>query len=268
MSNRIKALGAALVGSVLMASSASAAIFVNSTTTPGTGDYAGKDIVRFWAGFDAANSPEALQGASGIQSLKITLTDAGTGPFSVGFTTPSGIPKKTTANVYGIGIDDPTARTATSSTDNNTFEAFGTAAVVRDPRGNGFSPQALAISNDGVTYTSIADPANGTTNPTATNTTLFGNLKGLRVEGFLQNPTTGPAFDASGKVAGFTNAPGQGSLIAVAVVPHGDLVTAVGQVAGDKGDTSGFAVASPEPGTFGVFTIGALGVLARRRRKA
>jgi hypothetical protein len=271
---QVKSFVAAIVVLLLMSSSSFAAILVNSTITPGTGDYAGKDIIRYFAGFDAATSDESTQGAKGVQTLSIKLSTTGAGTFSVGFTSPVGFQKTTTANVYGQAFsnsatfNDTVLRTGTASTDGATYEAFGTMGSLRDPLNNGFSVQALDISSDGTTFTPIGDKVNGISGPQATNFATFGNLKGLRVDGFLQNPPGSTAFDPTAKVAGFTNAPGQGALIGVAVVPHGQAVRAQGSIQADRGGPSFFDTAGvPEPTSIGLLCIGAVGILGRRRSK-
>jgi len=274
MRNGIKSVLAVCVVLFLMAVPSRADIMVNSTRTAGTGDYAGLDIVRFFAGFDATTSQEATAGASGLQSVKTSLVNMGPGVFKVGFTSPSGIPPKTTANIYLnpsiSGTSDAVSRSATSSTDAATFEAFGTGIFAHDPLLRGFSVQGLGLSSDGTVFVADADPAGGITNPTLANQTKFGSLKGLRVEGFLQNPPGATAFDPAAKVNTFTNAAGTGALFAVAVVPTGAPVHAFGSLAGDKGPTTNFDVMNPvpEPGTVAILGLGGMVALIRRRRAA
>ncbi|MDB5323061.1 MAG: hypothetical protein JWN40_4692 [Phycisphaerales bacterium] len=273
MRSNVKSILAAMVVLLLLSSSSFAAILVNSTVTPGTGDYAGFDIIRYFAGFDAATSDEATQGAKGVQTLSIKMSTTGTGTFKVGFTSASGFPPRTTANVYGQTFgtssqSDAILRSASSSTDQATYEAFGSMGSLRDPLNNGFSVQALEISSDGTTFTPVADKVNGIQNPTAVNQAMFGNLKGLRVDGFLQNPPGSTAFDPTAKTAAFTNAPGQGALIGLVVVPHGQAVRAQGSIQADRGGPSFFDTAGvPEPTSIGLLCIGAVGILGRRRTK-
>jgi hypothetical protein len=194
------------------------------------------------------------------------------GTFVVGFTSPSGAAQNTVANLFGDGLDDITARTATASTDHATFEAFGTSAGLRDPQGNGFHVTALDVSTDGVNYAAIADLRQGIVNPDGANRAMFGSLRGLFVDGFLLNPVGGIATDPAGKVTNFTNSPGQGALFATAIVPRGTAVIATGSLAGDQGAVSQFTAVPflppfPEPsGLIAVMIAFALLSMRRNRR--
>ena len=191
MKLHLKVVSTAALLACFVALPAPAFILVNTTVSPGSADYAAYDIVRVFAGFDAQTSPEAVLGAHGIRSVKITMSTRGPQPLAVGFTTPAGAQNMTTATIYGNGIDDATARTASASTDHLNFEAFGTAAGLRDPNGGSFHVFMLTVSQDGVTFLPIADPVNGIINPAPVNQSLFGALHGFRVEGYLEDPGRG-----------------------------------------------------------------------------
>src|SRR3954469_16231411 len=80
MGMRVKSILAAAVVTGMMTLSASAAFTVSQTITPGTGDLAGFDIVRFFGAL-SPTSPEVAGGATVLQSDKVTLTTDGTGNF-------------------------------------------------------------------------------------------------------------------------------------------------------------------------------------------
>jgi len=265
----------ALAAPVLLASSAQAAITVTGTTTPGTGAYAGFDILRWFAAFPT-NGPEATAGATGLQSVKTTLTIV-TDPITktvdsdpthvfqyvngqfVGASTPS----NPDVAIIGERSDDASSRNLTDPGDAAGFLALGSGVFVHDDGGNGFSLQGLFV--DGVQKSlSAFNSSNATTNGLA----LFKNAKSFRVEGFVPQPgggATGSDPAAKTAAAGQT---GAGALFAIAVVPHGALVNATGLLAADKGDTQGFdlTIPVPEPGSLTMIGLGAMGLLARRRR--
>jgi len=280
MGTRVKSLLAAAVVSAFgfVGLNANAAIQVNMTTTSITsGSLAGFDVVRFYGGFDSADllgvPPTDTQGnptpdsdkPHGLQSAKVTLTSSANFKFAVGqFFPPNNGASNPDYDIYGANSDDPTLRSgteiATSSDLGLTTEIFLRAT---DPSVAPFSVQGLQVN--GVPLSSTANQSTATYNPG----TIFANAKSMRVEGILKNDPPGTlGADTSAKTDGFTNAPGQGALFAVAIVPHGSVVNAVGQLSPDKGALANFDTNAPEPATFGLLSVGAIGVLARRRRKA
>jgi hypothetical protein len=257
---RAKSLLAAVVVSGMMTLSASAAFVVTETITAGTGALNGFDIHRYFAAFDSTTSPEAIAGANGLQSAKVTLTTL----FAPGdFITPSttnfrfkftdlDFDGENDADVNGNTISDSVARTNTTT--------VGT--MIRVNPVSSFSVQALSP-------TGARSDTNSDGTPDTFPTQNYAAVKSFRVEGFSQNPPAGPGFDSSAKTAN-AGQTGAGALFALAVVPTGKAVRAQGTLSPDKGGVTDFdtGIAIPEPATLGLFSVGAIGLLARRRRKA
>jgi hypothetical protein len=255
---RVKSLLGAAVVSGMMTLSASAAFVVTKTITPGTGDLAGFDIVRFFGAFGTA-SPEALAGATVLQSDKVTLVTDGTGSlkFLTGqFFSPNSGPTNPDVDVYGEQSDDTGFRTGSSLAD-----AISTGVFVHDPNFNAYSVQGLFVND--VSKTTTANKSSPTNNPSQQ---VFNAVNKLRVEGFVQSPAGGTGGDPAAKTAN-AGQTGAGALFAMGIVPHGTVVNAMGQLSPDRGNVTDFDT-TPEPATFGLLSIGTIGLLARRRRNA
>jgi hypothetical protein len=242
MGMRVKSLLAAAVVSGMMTLSASAAFKVTETITPGTSGLNGFEIHRYFAAFDPTTSDEALAGANGLQSVKVTLNSPANMKFKF---LDLDLDGENDADVNGASMSDTVART------NNT--TLGTFARVNPL--SGFSVQALSP-------TGAKSDTNSDGNPDTIPSDNYSAVKSFRVEGFSQNPPAGPGFDSSAKSTG------PGALFAVAVVPTGTVVQAVGQLSPDKGNVTNFDTTAPEPATFGLLSVGTIGLLARRRRNA
>jgi len=240
---------------------------ISETVKPGTGDLAGFDIHRFFVAF----SPTDLQGvasANGLQSVKVTLstTDPNGLKFLEAQITPPAFPTNPDVDVTSRTGDDAIYRTATTHGDVNAFTGFGTGVFVHDPDFDAFSLQGLQVN--GVSASTTAQDAQS---PTVNGSKLFHGAKSLRVEGFVQNPTTPtPANPVGADPSAKTATKGQigaGALFAVAIVPTGASVDATGILAADKGPTTEFGNV-PEPGTLGFIGLAATTLLALRRRNA
>ncbi len=256
----IKSILAAAIVSGAMTLSASAAFVVTSTTSPGTGDLAGFDIVRFFGAF-GPTSDESIAGATVLQSAKVTLTaDAaapGTFKYLTGqFYAPNNGAANPDVDVFGEQTDDIGFRTGSSLAD-----AISSGVFVHDPAFNAFSVQGLFVN--GVAKTTTANRSSSTNNPSQ----VFGSVKSFRVEGFVQNPGGGVGGDPAAKsaTAGQT---GAGALFATGIVPTGTKVFAAGTLSPDRGGVTNFDTNVPEPATFALIGIGAAGILGRRRRNA
>jgi len=138
------------------------------------------------------------------------------------------------------------------------------------------APSATTIANSGGSYVRFGSPSSfliggnlpegysdangdGTTDPGGElRATYFQNAKTFRVDG----------FNGSGGIV--TTNPIQ---FAAAVVPHNtpaNTVIAEGTLAGDQGNAQPFSAPNPipEPATFGLLGVTAVGLLSRRRRQA
>jgi hypothetical protein len=266
MRKSTKAILGLAVGAILgFAGSANAAISVTSTRTAGTGQYAGQDIVRFFGAF-APGSPEALALATGLQSVKTTLTTPAQFQYVTGqFALPNNGATNPDVDLFGLNGDDLAYRTGTDKGSTVDGNAIGTGVFVHDPTGNAFSVQGLFV--DGV---SKATTANNSGGPATNGFVLFQNAKSVRVEGFVQQPGGGVPGSDPAALSPAAGTKGAGALFAVAVVPHLSSVNAQGIVAADKGPSTTFDVTDivPEPGTLSVIGMGGMALLARRRRKA
>jgi len=286
MSKKIKALFAAasIAAGLMAASSAQATILVKSTrTTVTTGGDALFDVIRFYGQVQAGGT-ETAQGATGIQSVAVTMTALEGGQFKFGFTdrTADGIPDWDPVRI------PTTAGTASSSplTDNanvNTFIASrpydaaanaqggplsipnGLYAIYPTPGfGDGKAPPQDSSDNDGDNMLSPGDfdPRTIYQSPLVVGFQTSPGLKQFRVEMF--NATVDPSA-----MPGNANY-NRGALFAVAVVPHLQSVNITGSLAADKGDQTAvnYTDAIPEPASIGLLGLGAVGFLARRRRQA
>jgi hypothetical protein len=270
MSKRVKKLfasAAMLVAGMAMATSSEAAFTVTATRTPGTGAYAGQDIIR-WFGAISPTGPEVAAGASGLQSAKVTLTILDPGSSNVFQYVTGQFAGTPNANqdvaINGERQDDATARTLNDKGDVANFAAQGTGIFIHDDNGIGFSMQGLFVDDvsKGPGAQNNTGPANGYA--------LFQNAKSIRVEGFVPQPGGGVKGSDSHAITSST-ADGAGSLFAIAVVPSGVSVNAQGTLAPDQGTQSDFNVTSsgvPEPTSMALLGLGAVGLMARRRRQA
>jgi hypothetical protein len=249
---RVKSLLIAAVLSGTMTISASAAFIVDVTITPGTGALNGFDIWRFFASFHPTYSDEALAGASGLASARVTLTTLpSTQNFKFKFMDLD-LDGESDADVNGATIPDSVARTSTTS--------VGTMIRVNPVRT--FSVYALSP-------TGAKSDTNSDGTPDTFPSQNYASVKSFSVDGLSHDPDTDrPGFDASAKTAN-AGQPGAGALFAIAVVPTGTVVRAEGQLSPDKGSVSNFDINGllPEPTTLGLFSVGAVGLLAGRRRK-
>jgi len=159
------------------------------------------------------------------------------------------------------------SRTTTGFSTSPASAAIGTA--IR-PVGGVFSSWAAtkfiptAPSSNPTIVLDAVDPSlvyTATPNSDPTQTYNNINVKSFRVEGAYLNGTNAPTANT-----------GQGVIFAIAVVPTGATVSVSGLIAGDTaGDKTlptTTSAGAPEPGTFAVLGIGAIGALTRRRRKA
>jgi hypothetical protein len=239
-------------------------MIVSETVTAGTGDLAGFELHRFYAALSPA-SPEVLAGAHGLQSVKVTLSSNNGFKYLAGQFAAPPFPMNPDVDIVGANATDDVYRTATTSGDPNAFTGIGTGVFVHDPDFDAFSVQGIAV--DGTPRTTTAYNA---TSPTANGSALFNNAKSFRVEGFTQNPnppTADNPFGGDPQAVTTNVTPGSGALFAMAIVPAGTNVGIDGILAADKGDTTVFS-SVPEPGSLAFLGLGAMGIMARRRRRA
>jgi hypothetical protein len=181
-------------------------------------------------------------GANGLAAVKVTFSIPGHFKFKFADLDHDG---ENDADVTGQTISDSVARTDTSS--------VGTMIRV-NPVGSFSVQQVLPTGSRSDTN------LDGTPDTIPTNN--YAAITAFRLEGFSQDPPAGPGYDASAKSTG------PGALFGIAVVPTGTYVHTVGSLATDKGYVTSFDPDVPEPTTLGLVSVGAAGLLARRRRKA
>jgi len=268
---RVKSILAAAVVSGMMTMSASAAFTVTSVRSLGTNANSGNDIIKFYAKYDSVASPEAVAGALGLQGVKATLTTTDSTGFIFRMVNLDGSPQDpdtlvvepNDADVLATQTPKTTARSSVSS-------AIGSTIRVWDFNNNAALPGDAAFNAASVT------PSQNT-NPNPGPAPAYVNLKSFRVEGVLLNPQSADhtqqraGTDTNAKVANAAlAAPDTGAIWAIAVVKHGAPVTADYILTPDQGGvtTGSISDPAPEPATIGLLSVGAIGVLARRRRKA
>ena len=231
-----------LVALVLSAGSANAAIMINVDQAGGTGALSGFDIFRIFANLTPTGT-EA--GATGIQSIDGTVdTSASNTNLKFKFADLDlGSDQVNDADVIGKTMPGNVATTNTNTV--GTFFRTGGASS--------FNIVKVVPSN----WDSDPDQ-DGTSdfNPPVD----YSSVKNFRVVGF--NPTP----DASG-IGGNG---GKGALIGLVVVPHTSSfpeALATINVAADKGVAYQFITPFPEPTSFGLVEVSAMGLLARRRSR-
>lgn len=273
---------AAIIGGLGL--SAQADISVTSTrTTITTGANALFDVIRFYAKISAGGT-EVQQGATGLNSAAITMSS--TAQFKFGFVdrTGDGLPDWDPIRI------SPVAGTASNSplTDNATVNTIiairpydavaasqggsitiptGLYSLYPTPNvGDGKAAPQDSVDNDGSGDVTPGDfdPRHLYQSPLVAGFTDSPGLKTFRIEMF--NSAVDPAA-----LPGNANY-ARGAMFAVAVVPKGAAVTIVGNLAADKGPQTQVSLTdggvAPEPATFGLLGIGAMGFLGRRNRKA
>jgi hypothetical protein len=256
----IAALLATTIVCIGLAEQAGATIIVTRTLTAGTGGYAGQDIYRYFAAF-SPTSPEAMAGATGLSSIKCTLSIQGAGTFqyTTGQFDGADFPANPDVDVIGGHATDAALRLRNDPGDSNLLTAVGTGAFVHEDGGFGFSFQGLFVDGVGKPLTVVNNT--GTSN----GYNLFQNAQSIRIEGYIPpGPGGVQASDSSAKTLS-AGQDGAGALFAVAVVPHNAVLQASGVVAADKGDLTAFPV-MPEPSSVAMVSVAAFGVLLHRRR--
>ena len=133
---------------------------------------------------------------------------------------------------------------------------------------NGHNPAVLFGGNQDRSFINLLGDTS-TADPTLYNVTLTvpDNEFGLdyhfgHITQWEQAGTVPGGVDASAAANG-----GRGALIAVAVIPHGELVEATGIVQGSTGPGTVFTWPIPEPGSFALLAIGFGPIVLRRRRR-
>jgi hypothetical protein len=266
MRKGIKLLAAAIVG--LGGMSASAAT-IYTTVTPGEGNLAGNNIVRFYA--------KATPGANetGIIASKVTLDSTAGFKYLTGqFAAPNQGAANPDIDLFGVQQEDLTSRTQNSN--------IGTMITLRDPDFDQYFVGNFVV--DG------ANQATGKVNSSTTNnpTQFFSTVKSIRVEGVVNNSTLDPnntPGDPTDDVPtpyGDTNivAEPDGALFAIAVIPDGSQVRGTGLLSIRQFDATkpvnqretftdqafDLTAPVPEPTSLAFLGLGAMGLLARRRK--
>jgi hypothetical protein len=235
--------------------------FLSETVRPGTGDLAGFDLHRYFFAFNSA-SQAALAGGQGLQSVKITVSSNQAMKFYTAnlFTPNTGGPD---VDLYGEAADDTAYRNGSTQS----ADALSTGIFVHDSSmTEAFSPQGLLVNGAGLS------PAANHSSAVNSPTTVFANVKSLRVEGFVQNPLAPPPPGSDGvgaDTAARTASAGQigaGALFAMVIVPTGASVGILATFAADKGPTYDF---TPEPTALAPLTLAAalLGARHHHRRR-
>jgi len=261
----------------MMTLSASAAFIVTAVRQAGTNGNAGNDIIKFYAKFDAATSPEGLAGAIGLQSVKATLSTPDSNGFIFRMVNLDGSPvNEDTGTADPNDADVQLTQTPKNTTRSSVSTLIGTTIRAWDFNN---ADKGGILPND-ADFTVAALLPSGNRNPNAGPPPAYTNLKSFRVEGALLNPQTDPTMppvtqrvgaDTNAKVANaLTAADNVGAIFAIAVVKPGALVQADYILSPDQGPaTTGTLINGvPEPATFGHFSVAGVGLLARRRRKA
>ena len=223
---RARSLLAAAAALTVSASTASAAFHINRTRTAGTGDLAGFDIVRF---FGQLGPEEVAAGAVGLQSANVTLVAMGAGhTLKISFTVLNNHPNFTTPNdadIYGAALTDDLCapRRMTATREWELRSGFATRMEMCGGCRGCLSARKRDHPNDPLAaYTSL--PINRYLSSVSNNPQQrFVNLKSLRVEGFVQNPSP-PGVGADPKAG----TDPLGALFAIAVVPTGGTVRGFG----------------------------------------
>jgi hypothetical protein len=238
-----------VVGVVLALSggSASANFLYGVTRTAGTGPLTGYDILRFFVKIERVNN---TANATGLQAVSATLSIVGPGKFKFLFADQNG---------DGILDADPTGAFTQSDADaRNNNSNNGTFVRAGDPAAGFITTQVIPPN-----HLSRDDDHNGQPDPGFDPTINYANLDEFRLDGYL--PIGGPP-DTSAIDHPF------GSLIAMAVVPTGELVFITGSVAADTGNAESFTnmpTVTPWPEPSALCFVGlAMPLLVRRRRSA
>lgn len=221
--------GAVLAGA--LASTAQAGFVINTNRLVGTGGNAGMDVIQFRAFNDGS-------GGTGTRLVAVNVTLQSPAPLKFDI---HDIDADNANDVNALGLSptlSPNADTAGSWIRLGT--TFTATAILPSPTSTDtdgdFAPdQAIAPE-----YTS-------------------NSVTSFHVEGAHVPP--------SGQ-AGLIANTGSGALFAVAIVPTGTPVTVFGEVAGDTGDKVSIQATDPipEPASLSLLGLGAMGLMARRRR--
>jgi hypothetical protein len=224
---RVRSLLAAAAALTIGASVANADFQVTSTRTPGSGAMAGFDIIKMFALNDGNNGT-----GTQLQSVDVQITLDQAEPL-----------KFRLIDSDGDGVDDVDLFLTVPGF--STANPQGTYVRIGAPTSWNVASAPSGLSSD--------PDGDGTANSNPGQT--FADTKSVRVAGFN---SAGVAANA-----------GSGAQFGAIVVPSSLPDTAwhaTGGVAGTTGGITNFVLPVPEPGTFGLLGIGAMGFLARRRR--
>jgi len=251
MRKGIKFLAAAIVG--LGGLSANAAT-IYAVRSPGTGDLAGNDVVRFFAQKTAGSNEVS------IIASKVTLNSPNGFKYLTGqFAPPNSGAANPDIDLFGVQTEDATVRTQN--------EGIGTMITIRDPDFDQYFVGNFLV--DGVSQSTGKVNSSTTNNPTQ----FFAPVKEIRAEGVVNN--------SAGTPYGDTNIASEplGALFAIAVVPTGSDVTGSGLLSIRQLTTGGAesfndqnfnivnqGVPVPEPVGLACVGLGAMGLIGRRRR--
>jgi MYXO-CTERM domain-containing protein len=226
---------------------------VSDAVTPGTGALAGFDIHRFFYAFNAS-SPPGVSGATRLQSVSLFLQTTTTFKWLEGqFALPDNGPGNPDIDPFGIQGGDAAYRTE------NTGETTGTGVFVHDPDSDPWIVQRLIL--DGVSRPFTSNDSSATNNPRA----LFGPVRGFSIGGSVPNPPGGLGGDPAALVQSSPYQEGAGALFAMVIVPTGNGLGGIGQVAADAGPVLIFEI--PEPGALVFVGLAGLALGRRRRRR-